>query len=44
MFRRRPILFPRRRWRRRMFFGLRPGCLVWMLPLLAVAIFLAGRF
>ena len=41
MFRRRPILFPRRRWRRRM---LRPGCLFWTLPLLAMAILFAGRF
>ncbi len=41
MFRRRPILFPRRIWRRRM---LRSGCLFWMLPLLTIVIFLAGRF
>ncbi len=44
MFRRRPILFPRRRWRRRMLRGLRPGCLVWCLPFLAVFVLFAGRF
>lgn len=39
MFRRRPILFPRRIWRRRL---LRPGCLFWLLSMLAVAFILGA--